>query len=197
MLAGGLAAAGVAVSALSTQVACTDHSCEPPLNPINVWGTWLDDHTWQTNPINGNWVSYPSVATLTLCLNSEPPPGAGKPGLLCRWDPDPAAVADSGVPPAAHNTLASMQAWVSIDPVVESPMGNNIFATAAGNLAEWENLSQNDAYGYFIQLINGTCSPYYVTVTLTFAETGDAGTADGEAGLDEGGADSGSDAATD
>ena len=210
--AGAVVTAGVVVIALSTQVACTDHSCES--QPTwNVFGTWVDDHTWMSNNVNGLWTAYPSVTTINLCFN-ENPGDAGNAGATCLWS---CPLATNGsLPVAARRTLTGWNAWLSIDPYVTSEAGNNIYAQAAGNSAEWANLTQNDYDGYFIQLTNASCSPYFVTVTLTFADSdggetpyldcglpappadagdADAGT-DGEGG--EGGADAGEgDATTD
>jgi hypothetical protein len=152
VLAAGCVCTGVTCwAALASQAGCQlQGSCDPdersipglssepygpPLTPSGLpegAGTYGD--AWQSSAIEGHWLWFPGQRTYTIS-----PLGA-----------------DNKTPlPGPYEFVA----YISADPTPYTTAGSN-FAPSAGNPTEFGGLPDGGMNGF--QVMNGSCSPYYL-----------------------------------
>lgn len=162
-----VAAAGLGLFLAGTE-ACTTTACNGS-SLLYTTGDLPEPNTWESTPIDGNWVHYPPEVTIHV-----------------------------EIPELANRTVINTQVFLSpvFNPNAVPPDGSdpNNFAEASGNLAEIEQvLTQfGDPNGpnagkqvLSLEVLNGTCAEYYARVLVIVApDAADAGTADDAAADD-------------
>ncbi len=146
---------------LSGNEACATRECLPSDTIFyTTGGDYPDPDTWESTPIDGNWVHYAPASSIYI-----------------------------EIPQFAYRDVINTTAYLSGSPtpnVVPPPnVGANNYAEASGNLAEFIQIhtvtsgrspNVNEPV-LALTVSNGTCADYYIRVVVT-AGPAEAGAAD-------------------